>query len=39
VLGGDPAAHFLTMWKEIEDEPKIDQGCCCTSCWRGDEGI
>ena len=26
VRGGDPAAHFLTMWKEIEDELKIDQG-------------
>lgn len=26
VRGGDPAAHFLTMLKEIEDEQKIDQG-------------
>ena len=26
VRGGVPASHFLTMWKEIEDEPKSDQG-------------
>lgn len=26
VRGGVPASHFLTMWKEIEDEPESDQG-------------
>lgn len=26
VRGGIPASHFLTMWKEIEDEPMSDQG-------------
>ncbi len=26
VRGGIPASHFLTMWKEIEDEPTSDQG-------------
>lgn len=26
VRDGVPASHFLTMWKEIEDEPESDQG-------------
>lgn len=26
VRGGVPAAHFLSMWKEIEDEQKSEQG-------------
>jgi hypothetical protein len=31
VRGGVPASYFLTMWKEIEDEPEIDHGAMPSS--------
>lgn len=31
VRDGVPASHFLTMWKEIDDEPESDQGAMPSS--------